>query len=325
MAGSCRKPMTRRHAFHFRGLFRPRVLPLWLALLGYFIFLARNFSRLPRSVAIHFDALGAANGWASRGLFAVSSIFLLAAVVLIFSACLPPAKASRRAVAAGFHAFAYALTALVSASFVGVLGFNVGGAASFIPMDWAALGGAVLGALVGLTLPSRPRHPHPFCSAPPLGQAENTSLLQACIIWVAEVFILVLTANVLRLQRHLAGIAVLFVVLAAALLYIAVITTQGFRFIVFPDRVRVQWGFQPLRVIPARDIQDVEVAPINPLVQFGGWGARANGRDHAYILKGRWAVRVATAQGDIYLGANDPQNLLHLLRPLLAADSSAGA
>jgi len=55
-------------------------------------------------------------------------------------------------------------------------------------------------------------------------------------------------------------------------------------------------------------------SPSIPRVTSGAGARAGSGQDRAYILKGKRAVKIKTADGDIFLGSNSPEELLALRR-----------
>ena len=303
-----------------------RVWPLWAIWAACAARVVANWTRLPLTVVSNFSAAGAPNGWMPKLAFVGIDLAVLLVEVVIFSLVLPSARRPIEKVAVWLHAFAYAVTGVVAGAFWLAIDYNLGRRhASFGAIAWAALAGAGAGLILGLT---RPRQKARAGLAPPpltnaLGVEVHRSRLIAAMAWavagVALAVAVVLWAAAAReagTAHLLVPIALVPLAVALAMAYIAFLTGAGFRYVVYPTALRIQWGPKALGTVAAGDITSLAIEPIRPLAQFGGWGVRCRGADRAYIWKGRRAVRLTTREGRIFLGSGEPERLLGLLRQM---------
>ncbi len=96
----------------------------------------------------------------------------------------------------------------------------------------------------------------------------------------------------------------------------------GFRVTVTADRLMVRMGLIALPVLRLKlaDIREAEIHDFAPLVNFGGWGIRWNGRIWAYYWRGRTGVKLLTARGrEFLIGSDRPERLAAVVRAAIAA------
>lgn len=287
-----------------------RAMLLWVSVPVYLAALLRDWTALPHRLAIHFSASGAVNNTESRGAFVLSSLILLVGEVFILAMAAHRPGRDTRISRIGRYAVCYGFTGFLTSILIRLLHYNLRGGAIASVAVAVGLACAVLGACIALTIPEKPRAVAAVAANDAiLGQATHRSILQSAILCsIVALLVAIWIAIPLLRARIICGCVLLVIG------YFAMITAWGFRYLVSPTDLQIRWGFRHMEDVAASDIESVTVEPIHPVRDFGGWGARWSGRDRAYIWKGKTAVRIATAGGNIFLGADAPEDLLTLLR-----------
>lgn len=70
---------------------------------------------------------------------------------------------------------------------------------------------------------------------------------------------------------------------------------------VYPDHLRIDYGFLTRREILLRDIARVEAVRYNPLMEWGGWGIRGWGNRIAYNVGGNEGVQLWLRDGRLVM------------------------
>ncbi|HXR97173.1 MAG TPA: hypothetical protein VN709_04955 [Terriglobales bacterium] len=287
-----------------------RTYLLWLSIPVYLAVLVRNWASIPDRLAVHFSASGAVNGTLPRDGFIASSTLLLVVEALIFSVAARKRGPDTRISRIARYAFRYGFTGFITAILIRLVRYNLhGGAISSVAVV-VGLTCAALGVVVAFTIPGKPRVLKPPADGSDIvGESTHRSTLQSTILCsIVVVFAAMWIALAFMPFRIVMGCVLL------VMGYLATITTLGFRYLVSPTALQINWGFRRMEVVPASAIDSVTIEPIHPARDFGGWGARWSGEDRAYILKGKTAVKIATPCGNIFLGSNSPEDLLKLVR-----------
>jgi hypothetical protein len=82
---------------------------------------------------------------------------------------------------------------------------------------------------------------------------------------------------------------------------------DGFHYYFTRHGVEVRTLRFRLKSIPVLEIKNYEIQPWNPV---GGYGIRGLGNRKAYVW-GKSGVRVEMYDGEVFLGHNDPQRIVH--------------
>lgn len=274
---------------------------LWLAPAAIGFRYWQVWDRLPIRIASHFDAAGRANGWMPRNAALYFDLGFLAFLAAVFSVVLYLAQ-KKYALAklswvllAFFHAELWALVYLLNST----LNYNLHGT----PIAVAPL--LVVTALGVPTIVA-------FAVAEKRGTAFSTSEVLAEEVHSgkrAGAFFLVpliaLAPIALAIPNATARLALgLTGVIAGSAFAMA---WDGFHYYFTRHGVEIRaLGFR-LKSIPLLQIKNYEIQSWNPL---RGYGIRGIGNRKAYVW-GKTGVRVEMYDGEVFLGHNDPQRIVH--------------
>ncbi|UGS26818.1 DUF1648 domain-containing protein [Microbacterium resistens] len=339
-----------RAAFVWVGVIVP------LGILGVsFGTVAAWLSELPDPVAVHWSG-GGPDGFAPPPMLLITPLIGIALVLLfaataLFAHRLPPAMlsggggvVSDRTGQPQWSVTARFLGAmnLGLSVFMGVLSLVTAGvqrglddaadAPEIMPWTFAGFGILAVVAVIGWFLqpnvaPAQPRPADP--GTVPLGAGER-------VVWFGS-------ASMARAGQVVVGVAVLLMagltayivataadtgewwpaaIMVVATLLVLVAAGSGFAFRVRVNadglRVRSVVGWPDTR-IPIADIARVEVVPLNPFAEFGGWGWRLamDGR-RGVVLRAGEALQVTRVGGTVFVvtvdGAREAAAVLETLR-----------
>jgi len=274
------------------------IAALWLALplvLGRYL---PAWDRLPARIATHFNAAGQPNGWMSRGNALIFPLGLLTLLLLLFTAILGRVR-EPNARSWGVMALFYTVVAVVVQGADDVLRYNLDGR----PVQVAQilfillLGGF---AAIGVFLSSK----HGANLAPAIVLVEEVHAgrvwaMIAAIPFMMELAILVASPNnTVRLVMALGAVPPLLV---------GALAWDGFHYRFSFSGVEISTlGFR-LRSVPIEQIRSYSAARWNAL---RGYGIRGIGDRRAYVW-GNSGVRIQTTDGELFLGHNQPERIIH--------------
>jgi len=259
------------------------------------------WDRLPMRLASHFDAAGRANGWMTRAEALYFDLVFLAFLAAVFSLVLSVVQRKYglgkvpRALLAFFHAEIWTFVDLLNST----VDYNLNGTAiRILPLlIVSALGGAVI---VALALGEK--RGRAFSTTEVLAEEVHSGRRLGAFLLGAAALLAALAAAVPNSTARLAlGLS------AAATGGACLMAWDGFHYYFTRRGVEVRTlGFR-LKSIPVREIKNYAIQPWNPV---GGFGIRGLGNRKAYVW-GKSGVRVETCDGEVFLGHNDPERIVH--------------
>jgi hypothetical protein len=289
-----------------RRIFQFAVVLLWMALPLVAVQYTQVWNQLPVRVATHFNAAGEANGWMSRSEAVNFGVGFMAVLLVIFTALL---LYNARGRVDAFSWAALGFCALVLGVMVevnhGIVSYNLRGS----PLQ---LGGmlivlpiaAILLIAVYVVSQREPALPSPGGPLATDLLVEETHSGRAMAMFILLILIgFAITASMvpapaLRLSLALVGLIGLATIAAA---------WSGFHYRFLRHGLEIRaLGFR-LRSIPRQQIESYAIEPWSAL---RGYGIRGVGNSRAYVW-GNKVVHIKTLNGDIFLGHNDPQRIVH--------------
>ena len=258
------------------------------------------WDRLPARMATHFNASGQPNGWMSREAaleFGLGMTLLFLVVFTVISYVLQKQKASDVGSWALLGLFGVVVGVIYQAN-SSIIDYNLTGRPIsiitpfvFIPVVVVLLV-IFLGAKRGKALPD----------AAVIAEEKHASLIMGFVVLIALVGALAAFASAPLSGARLVAIPV--GLLCAA---IAAFAWSGFQYRFSPQGVEIRTlGFR-LRSIPAAEIQDYSIEGWS---LARGYGIRGIGNCRAYVW-GNKVVHIRTTQGDVYLGHDEPEKIVH--------------
>jgi hypothetical protein len=258
------------------------------------------WDRLPARMATHFNAAGQPNGWMTREAaleFGLGFTLLFLAVFTVISYVLQKQKASD----AGSWALLGLFGVVVGVIYQGnssIIDYNLTGRPISIITPFVFIPAVIvllvifLGAKRGRALPG----------AALIAEEKHASLIMGFMVLIALVAALAAFANVSDPGARWAAAPVgLVFALCAGFAW------SGFQYRFSPEGVEIRTlGFR-LRSIPAAEIRDYSIEGWNIL---RGYGIRGIGNRRAYVW-GNKVVHIRTTQGDVYLGHDEPEKIVH--------------
>jgi hypothetical protein len=284
-----------------RNAYKTLVALLWLAPLAMGLRCWQLWNRLPMRMASHFDATGRANGWMAREAAVYFEVFFLVFLTAVFSIVLyviqkryPLTKLSW-ALLAFFHAEIWTIVYMLHST----LAYNIDGQAIAVAplLIVTPIGLVVILALAfaekrGSALPATEVVAEEVHACKPWGL-----LFLAPLVGVAMTFAAT-TNTTARLSAGVVG------VLLAATFAMA---WDGFHYLFTRHGVEIRTLGLRLKSIPLLQIKQYEIEDWAP---SRGYGIRGIGNRKAYVW-GKRGVRVEMYDGEIFMGHNDPQRIVH--------------
>ncbi|MEU1970070.1 DUF1648 domain-containing protein [Microbacterium sp. NPDC019599] len=270
--------------------------------------------QLPDPVAVHWNALGQADGFASPWLYPVMTLLIAGALpALLALTSLPglrrgdggPTYRFMGATALGLSAFGAALLTWSLLMQVGLAD------ATDAPTVWPALvGGLGAGALAGAAgwfLQPHVRQPAPAAlpgtpiALRPGERAvwmRTTSVGRGAAAGIALGAIAVVVGAVAVYLAGAPAVTVWVLTLAAVLLVVLAATTVAFHVRVDDAGLEVRsiLGFPRFRV-PLADVSRAVAVAVDPMGEFGGWGIRLAPGRFGIVLRTGEAIEVSRANG----------------------------
>jgi Protein of unknown function (DUF1648) len=288
------KATTESSRLYFRAL----TVLIWAALPANALLFALSWSQLPARLATHFDFRNRPNGWMSReGSFA-GAVFLATFLAVIATFALSRVKKSDAA-AWGLLASFYLIQGTLLWAEHSIIEYNVYGyPINVTPVFSVGIAAAVLLVILALAAGRGAELPPQTL----LAEATHSSPAFALILGLPTiVFALLITKIPIPGLKVGLGLGMILMGFAAAL------AGGGFHYLFTPAGVDIRaLGFR-LRSVPAGEIKSYAVERWNAL---GGYGIRGVGERRAYVWGNR-GVRIKTAEGEVFLGHDDPDELVH--------------
>jgi Protein of unknown function (DUF1648) len=281
---------------------------MWLAPLVMALRYWMLWDRLPLRMATHFNAAGEGNGWMPRDVSLYVDLGFLAFLLAVFSFVLY--LVSRRhelgklawALLAFFHVEVWTTLYLLNST----LQYNIDGTPIVVA---PLLVVTPLGALAIVVLAVVEKRGASFAHSPSDVVAEEVHSGKT----LSLLFLLPLVAVIVTVVTVPNSIARLSVAIFGALVLAAfVMAWDGFHYFFTRHGVEIRaLGFR-LKSIPLMQIKDYAIASWSPM---RGYGIRGVGNCRAYVW-GRTGVRVEMYDGEVFLGHEDPQRIVHDLNAI---------
>jgi len=285
-------------------LYRTMTALLWLALPLTGLQYWRVWDQLPASMATHFGASGAANGWMSRETSLIFSLVLVGFLLLTFTWGLMRVR-KPDVLAWSLLAILFVVMGVLCSVNAAVLDYNLySHPVNVVPVVVIvfvaafALTGIALGAKRGTGLP------------------QDNALAEevhAGRLWALGLAFLTAIEIALMLAIFVRGLRFVLALPVLLLLGVTALAWSGFHYRFTAHGVEISTlGFR-LRSIPLQAITAYAVDGWNPL---GGYGIRGIGERRAYVWGNR-GVRIHLKDGEVFLGHSEPERIvndLNLLR-----------
>lgn len=294
------------------------------------------WSRLPQTLAVHFDWAGNPNGYGSKG----ATLALIVFTVLLCWGIDTGVRygvllAERERKRFNWLQFLTVPGVMVSAAcWFLIVDFNLNGGP--FKVNWAASLGWLLVAMGFLLLTEKLRSKADFEARPLILGADLEGELpeKFCLVaheapklWVvsmtaASVLMIVSGVFMLRLPGALLQFSAWATLLGGV---ICILFSGGFRFVVHHRGVEVASGFLsiPIKSIPVEQIESVEIKEFSALADYGGWGLRY-GADNtmAYVVSGNVGVLLRTPGRNYMLSTGQARAFASAIEQLKARLSS---
>jgi hypothetical protein len=274
---------------------------LWFAPVEIYFRYRQVWNQLPMRMATHFDASGRANGWMTREMSLYWSAGFLALMAAIFFVVLFVIQGKYEltklswTLLAFFHAEIWTFTYLMNS----LLNYNLTGTSIAIrPVPVVS----ALGLLIVLAVAVTEKRGTPLGSGEILAEEVHSGRKLTLLFLIPPVILapiaLAIPIPTVRLAMSL---------LAIIMLIIFAVAWDGFHYYFTRDGLEIRTlGFR-LKSIPALQIKNYEIQSWSPI---RGYGIRGVGNRKAYVW-GKTGVRVEMYDGEIFLGHNDPQRIVH--------------
>ena len=293
-----------------RNFFVTMVALQWLVLPVIAAMYALAWSQLPARLATHFDFNSQPNGWMSRE----GSVIFTLVMATIFAAVSSWAlmRITKPGVAAwALMGFFYVILCTLLWATNAIIGYNTEHApVKVAPVLIVGIGAAIV--VIALTLATHRGGELPTTTI--FANERHSSPIFAAILGLPALGILAITFEIPTVALRVAmGFAVLLMFGAAAMAW------DGFHYLFSPSGVEIRTlGFR-LRSIPANQIESYSVDRWSTV---GGYGIRGVGDKRAYVWS-KTGVRIKTADGEVFLGHNEPGRIIHDLDTMTKHPSSA--
>lgn len=274
---------------------------MWLALP---LLALRNWQvweRLPARMASHFDAAGHANGWMSRETSLAFSLGFMAFMLVVFSIVLwiSQRKISTSTFSWALLTFFYLQTGLIYFLLDQILDYNLYGT-PVNPTPLIAITPISILGLLAVYLGS-----HRGASAPATGLLfEEVHAGKGWALFMLLPLVALawsLSTPAMSAARIPLGVVVLILVAACGMAW------SGFHYRFTSRSLEIRTlGFR-LRTIPVNQIKEYA----KERWSFArGFGIRGVGNRRAYVW-GNAGVRIKTTDGEVFLGHDDPERIVH--------------
>ncbi len=259
------------------------------------------WDQLPLRMATHFDVHGHPNGWMSRDTALCFGLGIPAFLLVIFTLVLLVRYSAKQADAASWTLlmFFYFILGVTVYGNDRVLGYNLSGTSVRLGSAFLLL---PLAAVILVAVCASTRRGQPLPAEHWIAEETHASPLFA-ILFLVPLFVMLWALSTASLASVRLGMALM----CALFLVIAIFTASGFRYYFGAAGVEVRALGYRLRSIPASQIVSYDVEPWNIL---RGYGIRGVGGTRAYVWCNR-VVHIKTSQGDVFLGHNQPERIIH--------------
>lgn len=271
---------------------------MWLALPISGLLYAVAWNQLPERVATHFNFDNQPNGWISRETSLVFSLVFTTLVTASAKWTLSRVKKPEPTAWALLLLF-YVIVASLLWAEESIIAYNTERRpVNVVPLLTAVIVSAVLVAIIALST----RRGTQLLATTLVADETHASGTQALILALPA------GAGIAGLTLiPIPGVRVAIGIGAAVMFAGAAVAWDGFHYLFSPAGVEIRTlGFR-LRSIPAADIQSYAVDRWSAL---GGYGIRGVGDKRAYVWSNK-GVRIQTSEGEVFLGHQDPEKLIH--------------
>jgi hypothetical protein len=271
---------------------------LWAAIPAIYYQYQSVWDRLPVRMATHFDIHNHANGWAPRESSMYFILGLTASVVLLGTFVLARIR-KPDAASWGVLAMFYIVLAVLYRASGAVIEYNLSG--NFFDIAWPMR--ILVVAVVAIIILSVMPKGNPPLAHGDLVAEETHASPKLALVFGAAALAEMIAAYTLPIPLARLGL------LIASGLFIAItaMTASGFHYQFRRTGLEIRTlGFR-LRSIPLSQILEYTIESWNPL---RGYGIRCMGSTRAYVWGSR-VVRIKTSDGEIFLGHNNPERIVH--------------
>jgi Protein of unknown function (DUF1648) len=284
-----------------RNLFKALIVLLWAAPVAVAVRYWQVWDRLSARMATHFDAAGRANGWMTREESFHFSVGFVAVLVLVFSAILwlverkyPLAKLSW-ALLGFFHLETWMTVYMMNS----MVAYSLNGS----PVEAVPLLVATpLGILMVLVVAFVEKRGSGLPPSDLIAEEVHSGKSWSVIFLVPLLGLVPALVAVKNTGARLAlGVVGIILVSAFAMAW------TGFHYRFTRQGIEIRTLGYRLRTIPLLQIQHYEPSRWSAL---GGYGIRGIGNRKAYVW-GNQGVRMKLYDGEVFLGHNDPQRIIH--------------
>jgi len=284
-----------------RTVFKTCTWLLWLALPVTALRYWMVWDQLPASVATHFNAAGQPNGWMTRETSLIFALVLTGFMLVVLTAVLYviQMKNVSDAFSWAFLAFCWLMMGLVYYGSASIIAYNLHGQ----PVEVGPLLFGVPVLVIVLTaiyLGSKRGHPLPQ-------QTWIAEEVHASKLWASVFALPIIVESVVFVAVPIAsvrlGLGLMLVIFSVVMIH----AWTGFHYRFGAYGVEISTlGFR-LRSIPHNQIKEYAEKSWSPL---RGYGIRGVGPDRAYVWGNR-GVLIKTLSGEVFLGHNQPERIIH--------------
>lgn len=274
---------------------------LWLALPLTAVRYWMVWDQLPTNLATHFNFSGQPNGWMTPETSLIFALGLTALLLLVFTVILVILQKNGTSDSVASWAllgFSYLMVGFIYYANESILQYNLHGHSVSVAPFLILTPAAVI-AFTAIYLASKRGTPLPAQTW--FAQEEHGSKLWASVLLIPIVVESAVFATV-PLSVVRLGLLLLFCIFGL----IAIHAWLGFRYRFGPSGVEISTlGFR-LRSIPSNQIKEYAEKDWSPI---RGYGIRGIGHDRAYVW-GNHGVLIKTSNGEVFLGHNNPEQLI---------------
>lgn len=272
---------------------------MWLALPITALRYWQVWDRLPARMATHFNAAGQPNGWMTREANVEFGIGVTVFILLIFTV-ISYVLQRQKVTDIGSWALLGVMAVVVGVIYQAnssVIDYNLTGEP--VTIFTAVIALPLIVVLIAVFVGAK--RGKPLAEAAPIAEERHASLIITCVLLVP------LLAPIIFLGRPEAVVRWAALPVAIMLAACAAFAWNGFLYRFSPQGLEIRTlGFR-LRSIPAAEILDYKIEGWSIL---RGYGIRGIGGYRAYVW-GNKVVHIHTTQGDVYLGHDRPEKIVH--------------
>jgi hypothetical protein len=272
---------------------------MWLALPITALRYWQVWDRLPARMATHFNAAGQPNGWMTREANVEFGIGVTVFILLIFTV-ISYVLQRQKVTDIGSWALLGVMAVVVGVIYQAnssVIDYNLTGEP--VTIFTAVIALPLIVVLIAVFVGAK--RGKPLAEAAPIAEERHASLIIACVLLVP------LLAPIIFLGRPEAVVRWAALPVAIMLAACAAFAWNGFLYRFSPQGLEIRTlGFR-LRSIAAAEILDYKIEGWSIL---RGYGIRGVGGYRAYVW-GNKVVHIHTTQGDVYLGHDRPEKIVH--------------